>query len=236
MTAAFASIGTLDYCSATSDQELVFGAPSGIQDGDLLVAVATKGSICAFGPPAGWVELQDASAYNYLAYKVADNESGEGYTFSIDRTYSTAKGAVLRFTGATTTGLAVANLATDSASATVDLPETTVSASGACIIWFGSTLYASTTSSCSREEATERLDDAARVENIDRTLWIWTEEQVAAGTISSETFSLTQSLSYKKATSLVIPSAAAPAAGLLAMRLGNKLGHKLGGVLLGKQR
>jgi hypothetical protein len=91
MAIAFVNVGA--WNGSGSDTSLILAVPSGVADGDLLLAVVSIRSVVAITPPAGWT-LQIGGNYQYSAYtKIAASEPAN-YTWS--------------WTGATNTGGAIA--------------------------------------------------------------------------------------------------------------------------------
>jgi hypothetical protein len=212
MAVAFGSIGTGDYASASSDKTLVLGAPASIANGDLLVAVIIRAAGKTIAPPDGnWTEVQDIDAVIYVATKVANGESGD-YTFTGSATYGQYHGAVLRFTGATPTGVAASNDYLTTYNTNVRFADLVVAGSGAGVIWCGGTTTNNyTCSTCSRAGggATERYDVGGGGDY--GALWIWTENNVSAATLSGVTLTLNSDAGNKLATGIYIPAAATTA-------------------------
>ena len=107
MAVAFGSAGTFLTYGSRASSTLV--APSGIANGDLLIAYifAGHGSVSTITAPAGWGTLAGSPVVNndgslvgsyFVFYKVASAESGN-YLFTHGATYTTC-GLVLRYTGA----------------------------------------------------------------------------------------------------------------------------------------
>jgi hypothetical protein len=104
MTAAFGSSSNTTYASRSA---LTVTAPSGIADGDFLLAlILWSGSGNTITPPAGWAQVGSTASASDGSFtvnsgvftKVAASESGD-YTWTPGATAAT-QGLILRYTGA----------------------------------------------------------------------------------------------------------------------------------------
>jgi hypothetical protein len=222
MAVAFVSVGTGSGVTGTSDTDIAPSIPSG-SNGDLLVAVCVRG-----GSASGWAQLSNGSFY--CLYRIADGTEGSSVTIDVGATFRFSAGVVLRFSGAATDGISLGT-ATETAawSTTVNLPTVTALAGGA-IVWMGvrgATTDSRNTSSCSRAGATERYD--AQIDSNSWPLWVWTEHDTSAGSVSGATLTLSSAVNTKWGNALVIPAAAS------ASVVGPLLQGKLtgGGILVG---
>jgi hypothetical protein len=187
MAIAFESYAT-DAVTSTSDTELSVTAPSGITDGDLLVAIALNtGALKGITPNAanGWTALGTQSADNkklWVWYKKAASESG-AYTFAIDA-YAYCAVAILRFSGAKCAGAAdfvleVGGNATNDQ--TIECPTISTAVDASMVLWIGGANGNQTSTSCNRGSATERVDYSGEGW---LSLFVWSEPIAFAGSVT----------------------------------------------------
>jgi hypothetical protein len=203
MAVAFVSVGTASGVTGTTDTDVAPSIPSG-STGDLLVAAIQHNGATRYGTASGWDRLTNGN-FTFL-YRIADGSEGSSVTIAMQTTFSYASSVVLRFSGATVSGIAIGTeTVTSTWNSTVDLPTVTASAGGG-LIWAGLVSDARNTSSCSRAGATERYD--ARVDANSWSQWVWTEDDTAAGSVSGATLTLGAAINAKYGSALVIPAAA----------------------------
>lgn len=215
MAVAYQSIGTAGGVTGTSDTDIVLGKPTGTTTGDLLVAViANSGKTISC---SGWTLATPATDFNAVLYKEAGGSEPANYTFAIGATFSYACGVILRFTGHdVSSGLTVGTQAETAAwSTALDLPSVTVSDSGSGMVLCGtknSATYTGTIASLSRASAVERYE--TDIDGNSYNPLVATEDDVAAGSISGESITLSAAVNLKYGQIVVIaPAAAAGFAG-----------------------
>lgn len=91
--------------NTTGAATLDIGKPSGVSQGDLMVAfVGTDdaGGMCTWTPPAGWTEVRDQGLWPNLtvAYKVAGASEGSSYTWTGSDTVGLKSGVIAAYRGA----------------------------------------------------------------------------------------------------------------------------------------
>jgi hypothetical protein len=209
MAAAYSAIGTADYAADDSDTTLSPSIPTG-SAGDLLVAVVTHNTNRT--PSAtGWTAYTSTNL-SFLA-RQADGSEGSTVGITLASGYSYAVAVVLRFTGATATGVSAGTQQGNNTwNSTVDLPSVTAESAGA-IVWVGSMTEVSAnirSSSSSRSNATERYDALASTGRF--VLWIWTEDDTSSGSTGAQTLTLATATNAKIGNALIIPAAAASGA------------------------
>lgn len=92
------AVQTTSTASTGNTADITITAPSGIVNGNLLVAAVFINNASAVTPPAGWTLIDNTpgSARMYMFYKVASGESGD-YTFTCAAT--SKSGVMLRISG-----------------------------------------------------------------------------------------------------------------------------------------
>jgi hypothetical protein len=203
MAVAWVGIGTADGVADTDDVSLSPSIPSG-SNGDLLVCVVTHLEASRYPSASGWTDLIGDNFS--LLYRIADGSEGANLSVTMALTYNRAQAVILRFSGATTTGIDKGTQYQETAwTNTGTLPTITALAGGACIYVGGGMQYDNRASACSRTGATERYDAVA---GAGRVLWVFTEENTSAGTISSATITYADYANGIYLQSFVIPAAA----------------------------
>jgi len=206
---------SVDYCADSSDTTLSSAVPSGTQDGDLLIAIATHVYVNTITPPSGWTsifEYKNSSAYVGLScfYKIASGESGS-YSFSTRETSSNAQVVICRISGASSdapTGSAQGDGTWDNS---ITCPDQSVTVADSMILWIGSTSNTAHTFTSNRGD--EQYDDT---NGYAYPMSVYSEIISSTGTQTGAVITTSASKNLKSGGGIVIATAASSGPSLAA--------------------
>ena len=229
MPAAFGSVGAVGSIATEAASTVSLGMPASISNGDLLVACLTHSSSKTV-TASGWTALTSQTEFTVL-WRVANGSESDPTVFDYGgAAYFMGTGAVVRFTGATSTGISIGTTVTRATDDTqVDLPSATPTA-GDALIWLGTWFDNASppaVNSCSRGSSVERVD--GRGGTWGKNLYLYTEDNLTAGATGTATMTIASSKTNKRGNVVIVPasSGSSPVGPLI----GGRLTH--GGILIG---
>jgi hypothetical protein len=173
--------------SATnSGTTVTISKPSGVIEGDLLVASVNGGEVkgSTWTAPSGWTEVLDqgSGAALSLAYKVATSSEPTDYAFTMSSLFREAGGSILAYKNASYGGIGSLVVGTG-ASSSIDVPGITATSPNSLIIASVAQNYASASIIAPGAMTT-------RVTNSDATVpsWVIADQAVGAGATGTRTF------------------------------------------------
>lgn len=165
--------------SSYAEATIVITKPSGTASGDLLFAAIASDDFNISSAPSGWTLIRNTlSSYaNRLLtyYKVAGGSEPADYTWTFSAS-TDLTGAVLAYTGLTSTPLDVENVQENASSTSVTAPSITVTNNDSLLIFVGSTNE--------DNDATTYTPPSGMTERVDR-FNTWTSMEVADQNVAS---------------------------------------------------
>lgn len=212
----FDESGTPDAVVATGQREITLGKPASVVEGTGMLAIISSdvetGSRFVETIPAGWTEVRGgAGALLHVFKKVAGASEPADYTFGFSANYNEGVGAIIPYFGGDFDDITFVGIHTDGTSnTTLELPDVTVAGDGYGVLWIG-TLNATAPkdcTACSRPTAVKRISIDG-VSNMSNCLWVWAEDNVAAGGYTGESLTMTSS-GAQRGAAIVIASSGPP--------------------------
>ncbi len=210
MAAAYRSIAT----NSSTTASVAVSAPSGLTDGDILVAsvhaYSGMGNISDITAPAGWTQVVEeafsTSHHHALFWKRALSESGT-YTFS-ESNASGMEASVTAFSGCIASGSPVdvySDTQYTTSNTSIKAATMTTTADGDAILWFGWSYSGMTNITVTAPSGfTERADFANADTNAH---YICTMVQASAGATGSMDGTLSDSVTDKHAMAVALKAA-----------------------------
>lgn len=177
---------TTDACADSSDTSLSVPAPSGIQDGDLLIQIGACVDARTLSSSLTQVLLHNINGTNFYVWaKVASSESGN-YGITVSGTFSGATAAMFRVTGALSETIPDDISATGGGNGdndqTAECPNVTTPVDNCMVLWLEIAGNGQTSNSNSRGSAVEVLDYNGNGDG--GHLGGWSETIASAGSVT----------------------------------------------------